>query len=227
MPWGAAAAHAFTALGSVVALLAMLCVFDGAWERMFGWLGLAFFIDGIDGTFARMARVTERLPRFSGERLDLVVDYLTYVFIPVLALLRAGYLPGALGMALAFAILLTSLFHFADMESKAEDNSFIGFPAIWNIVAFYIFAFGVPFWLAAGIIIAGIAMTFVPWRWVHPLRVVALRPLTLAMTVLWSLAAGWTIAQGFPAGWIAGAVLIVVLGYGLALCVARAEAPHV
>ena len=86
----AASVHLFTALGAVCGLFAALAAFDGAWERMFIWLGVALVIDGIDGTFARMAHVEERLPRFSGERLDLVVDYVTYVFVPALALLRAG-----------------------------------------------------------------------------------------------------------------------------------------
>ena len=116
--------------------------FLAAWELVFAWLGVALLIDGIDGTLgARMAKVGTRLPRFSGERLDLVIDYVTYVFIPALALLLAGYLPGCLGWLLASLILLSSLFHFCDTESKTDDYSFVGFPAIWNIVAFYVFAF--------------------------------------------------------------------------------------
>ena len=102
--------HVFTALGAVCGLLAALAAFEGAWERMFVWLGLALFIDGIDGSFARLVRVGERLPRFSGERLDLVVDYVTYVFVPALALVHAGFLEGSLGLVLAALILLSSLF---------------------------------------------------------------------------------------------------------------------
>src|SRR5262249_57305159 len=101
------------------------------------------------GTFARMVDVNARLPRFSGDRLDLLVDYLTYVFVPTVALLQAGYLHGGFGLVLASLILLSSLYHFSDTESKTEDYSFVGFPAIWNIVAFYIFAFQMSSWLAA------------------------------------------------------------------------------
>src|SRR5690349_2805856 len=110
--WPAALVHLFTAMGVVCALAATRAVSVGAWEAAFAWLGVALFIDGIDGTFARMVKVTERLPRFSGERLDLVVDYVTYVFVPALALLQAGYLTGWFGLPLASLILLSSLFHF-------------------------------------------------------------------------------------------------------------------
>ena len=159
-----------------VRLFATLALIGGAPERMFLWLGAALLIDGLDGPLARRLTVGRRLPRFSGERLDLVIDYLTYVFIPALALWQAGVLAGALGLALVAGILVSSLFHFADLESKAEDNSFVGFPAIWNLVAFYLFAFDAGPAAAALVAGAGIVLTFVPWRWVHPLRVRAWRP---------------------------------------------------
>ena len=133
--WPAALVHVFTALGAVCGLLAARAVFAGAWEAVFAWLWVALLIDGIDGTFARWVGLPERLPRFSGERLDLVIDYVTYVFVPALALMQAGYLKGGWGIVGASAILMSSLFHFCDTESKAEDHSFVGFPAIWNIAS--------------------------------------------------------------------------------------------
>jgi phosphatidylcholine synthase len=166
----AASVHLFTGLGAVCGLLAALAAFDGAWESMFAWLGLALIIDGIDGTFARMAHVEKRLPRFSGERLDLVVDYVTYVFVPALALLRAGYLTGTSGVIVAALILLSSLYHFSDLSSKGEDYSFVGFPAVWNIVAFYVFALTPPVWLTYAALLACVVLTFVPMHWVHPMR---------------------------------------------------------
>src|SRR5262245_60019917 len=114
----AALVHFFTALGAVCALLAARAAIAGAWEAVFGWLGLARVIDGVDGALARQVQVERRLPRFSGERLDLVVDYTTYVFVPALALLQAGFLTGLWGVVLASLILLSSLFHFCDTESK-------------------------------------------------------------------------------------------------------------
>lgn len=195
----AALVHLFTALGSVAALLAMIAVADRHWEMVFVWLGVAFIIDGIDGTFARLVRVTEQLPRFSGERLDLVIDYLTYVFIPAYALILAGYLPGTAGLLIAAGILLSSLFHFSDIASKAEDYSFVGFPAVWNIVAFYIFVFDVPPLLAAAITLGGVAATFVPMKWVHPFRIKRARGPVIACTIAWSVAAIAATWSGFTA----------------------------
>jgi phosphatidylcholine synthase len=215
----AALVHLFTALGAVCGLLATHAVISGAWEMLFVWLGVAFIIDGIDGTFARKAKVKQRLPRFSGERLDLVIDYVTYVFVPALALLQAGFLRGAWGMILASAILLSSLFHFADTESKAEDHSFVGFPAVWNLVALYIFAFALPPAVASAIVLAGVALTFVPLKWAHPMRTARLRPVTIAVMGLWALAAISVLWSGFPAGWWAGAVLLLAAGYGVGLTV--------
>lgn len=225
IPWSAVGVHLFTALGSVCGLMALLAALEGAYERLFLWLGLAFLIDGIDGTFARMVDVKGRLPRFSGDKLDLIVDYVTYVFVPVVALLKAGFLVGAPGQGLAALILLSSLYHFIDEDSKAPDNSFVGFPAVWNIVAFYFFAFEVSAWTAGFIIVALAGLTFVPWRWVHPLRVVALRGPTMALTVLWSAAAAWVALGGFPATLAPGIVLLAGALYVLGLCLYRRGAP--
>ena len=209
--------HAFTASGSICALFAALAVFEGRLSLAFVWLGIAFVIDGIDGTFARAVDVKRRLPRYSGERLDLIVDFTTYVFVPVLMLERVGYLAGATGIVLASAILLSSLYHFVDDGNKSEDNCFVGFPAIWNVVAFYLLAFAVPPGWAAAVILVCSALAFVPMRWLHPMRVAALAPLNVAAMLAWSVAAGVTVSRGFPAqGW-PRLVLAAVLLYGLAL----------
>jgi phosphatidylcholine synthase len=215
--WAAALVHIFTALGAVCALLATRAVYSGAWEVAFAWLGLAMAIDGIDGTLARRARVQDWLPRFSGDRLDLIVDYVTYVFVPTLALLQAGFLSGTWGLAMAGLILLSSLFHFCDTESKAPDHSFVGFPAIWNLVAFYVFAFALPPAAAGAVVLAGVALTFVPLKWVHPLRTLRLRGVTIAAASVWALAAASVLLSGFPAGPWAGVALLLVAVYGLGL----------
>ena len=219
MKIGAAAVHLFTALGAVCALFATLAAIDQRFDHMFGWLGLAFLIDGIDGTFARMVDVERRLPNFSGERLDLIVDYVTYVFVPTLALLKAGFLIGQLGNLLAAAILLSSLYHFCDLGNKSDDHCFVGFPAVWNLVAFQLFAFEASQPVTALVVITGAVLTFVPWRWVHPMRVDAWRPVTLVLTGLWSLAAIFTVYQGLPAGQIPRLCLAAgtIWGLGLAL----------
>ena len=221
MAWPAALVHLFTALGAVCALLATRAALSGAWEQVFGWLGIALIIDGIDGTFARLADVKTRLPRFSGDRLDLVIDYMTYVFVPALALLQAGFLGSqGWGVVLGSIILLSSLFHFSDTESKSEDHSFVGFPAIWNIVAFYVFAFSMPTAVAVPLVLMCAALTFVPLHWAHPLRTSLLWPITFALTGAWMLAALVTIWSGFPAGTFAKGILLLAAAYGVGLALA-------
>jgi phosphatidylcholine synthase len=215
--WSAALVHLFTALGAVCALLATHAVITGAWETAFAWLGLALFIDGVDGTLARRAKVHMWLPRFSGERLDLVIDYLTYVFVPALALLQAEFLRGNWGLALAALILLSSLFHFSDTQSKADDHSFIGFPAVWNLVAFYIFAFRMSAAVVAAVVLVCALLTFVPLKWAHPMRTERLRPLTIAATALWCASAAVTLIAGFPAPIWAQIPLLAVAAYGIGI----------
>lgn len=215
--WPAALVHLFTALGAICGLMATHAVLSGAWEAAFLWLAVALVIDGVDGSLARRADVRRVLPRFSGERLDLVIDYVTYVFVPTLALLQAGFLRGGWGLVLGCAILLSSLFHFSDTESKADDYSFVGFPAIWNLVAFYVFAFGLSPFVTALVVLAGVLLTFVPLKWAHPLRTARLRPLTVGAMALAALAAANVLWSGFPAGPLSGTILVLAAAYGLGL----------
>jgi phosphatidylcholine synthase len=215
--WAAAFVHVFTASGILCALAATLCVLQGAWIAMFVWLGVALVIDGIDGTLARAADVEERLPRFSGERLDLVIDYITYVFVPVVALLQAGFLQGTMGMLLACSILVSSLYHFADTESKAEDSSFVGFPAIWNAVAFHAFALGLPPAATAIGVVVLVVLTFIPLKWAHPLRTPFARPLSLAVAAIWATGCLWVLWTGFPASGPLQALLLACIAYAAGL----------
>jgi phosphatidylcholine synthase len=223
----AALVHVFTALGIVCALLATRATLADSYEQAFFWLGVAFFIDGVDGTFARRYKVLERLPRFSGETLDLVIDYVTYVFVPALMLLQSGVVSGVAGVALASLICMSSLYHFSDNGSKAEDHCFVGFPAIWNIVAFYVFALGLSPTAAAALILVCVVFTFVPTKWVHPMRVEALWPANAAAVVIWMVAAAVAVWEGFPASTWVKVVLIAVAIYGIGLSVlwGRAKLP--
>jgi phosphatidylcholine synthase len=217
-PIAPALVHVFTATGIVCALFATLATLDGAWTTAFLWLGIAFIVDGVDGTLARLAHVHTRLPRFSGERLDMVVDYVTYVFVPALMMLRSGILPGWLGVAAACYILMSSLFHFSDTASKTDDQHFVGFPAIWNLVAFYLFAFPVPEWVALLVVAVCGTLTFVPMRWLHPMRVRRLMGVNVAATAVWSGAAAWVVlVTGLPATGVAKWLLAAVALYGIAL----------
>jgi len=200
--------HVLTAIGAVLALLALRAAHESDWQMMFVWLGIALFVDTIDGPLARRFNVKTVLPRFSGERLDLVVDYLTYVAIPAFVLTEADILPETFRMPAAIAILLSGLFHVSDVHSKTEDSFFVGFPAIWNIVLLYLFALGLPPYGGLAVVACLVALTFVPILTVHPFRVVGLRSVTGLVVLLWAVVAGIAIANPFPSAlWIKIALL--------------------
>ena len=195
---GAASVHLLTATGAVLALFALRAVETHDWQMMFVWLGIALVVDAIDGPLARWVGVKEVLPRFSGERLDLIVDYLAYVVVPAFALTEATLLPEGTRVPAAIAILLSSLFHVADLKSKTEEGYFVGFPAIWNIVLLYLFVLE-PAPLVSLLIVAFfVAFTFVPLLAVHPFRVERLRPLSCLVTLVWTGTAAIAVANPFP-----------------------------
>jgi len=194
----AAAVHFLTATGAAFALLALTDAARGDWQGMFIWLGVALFVDTIDGPLARRAHVIEVLPRWSGERLDQIVDYLTYVAVPAFALAQSELLPPPFRIAAAVAVLLSSLFHMADLGSKTGEGYFVGFPAIWNVVLLYLFAFTPPPLVSLSIVAFCVVLTFVPILAVHPFRVAELRVITLPATALWVVAAIGAVANPFP-----------------------------
>ncbi len=163
--------HAFTASGAVLALLALLAVEQQRWTLALAWLALSGIIDGVDGSLARWARVKERLPRIDGDTLDLVIDYLTYVFVPALFIWRAELVPLGLAPWLAAAILVSSLYVFARTDMKTDDGYFRGFPALWSVVAFYLYVLQVSPGVGAGVVAVLAVMTFAPIHFVHPFRV--------------------------------------------------------
>ena len=188
------ATHAFTATGAVFAFLALLAAVDGRWPDMFGWLVVAFVVDGVDGALARRTDVVTHAPIIDGVLLDLVIDYLTYVFIPVFALLRAGFLPGRSGAFVALLVTFASALYFADTRMKTADRSFSGFPAVWNLLALAVFiadpSSNVLFVLLVLIVVLAVAM-FVPVKFVHPVRTERWRLLSLPAAAIWTALAGW------------------------------------
>lgn len=221
----ALAVHVFTALGGACALMALIAATNRDFTTMFAWLGAALFIDGIDGTFARRLDVKRAAPRWSGDALDFVVDFTTYVFVPAYALIAGGLLPQPYAVPLAAAIVVSSALYFADREMKTDDHHFKGFPALWNGVAFHLFLLKLSPLITAIIVVVLIVLTFVPIKFVHPMRVVRLRVLTLAVVVAWSLVSIYALYENLNpplvVAWFATACGFYLLGIGALMPVRR------
>src|ERR1700710_1026844 len=173
--------HVFTALGAGIALMALLEAVREHWAAMFAWLGLALIVDGLDGPIARRLDVARLQPDWSGDVLDLVVDFVTYVFVPAYAITASGLLLPIAAPLLGIGICVSGALYFADRRMKSADNHFRGFPALWNAAAFYLFLLHLPPALGSLGIAVLIALTFAPFHTIHPMRVVRLRGLTLSL----------------------------------------------
>ena len=218
------AVHVFTAFGAALALLALVLATGGHWAAMFFCLGLALIVDGVDGPMARRFKVAEVLPRWNGEGLDYVVDFVTYVFVPAYAIAASGYLPEMLAIPLGLVVVITGVLYFADRNMKTDDNYFRGFPAVWNLVAFYLFVLEPPPWVATAAVLALAVLTFVPLRFVHPLRVKRLRLVNIALMALWAVLAFVAVAQDLaPGPAIAAALAVIALYFLVAGLLRRAE----
>ena len=198
----ALAVHLLTASGAVFAMLAMLAAAEAKWSLMFLWLVVAFFVDGIDGPLARHYNVAKNAPRYDGVLLDLIIDYLTYVFIPAFALFSSGLLPGWTGWCAIIVITYASAMYFADTRMKTTDYSFHGFPGCWNMVVLVLFALEPNFWVSLAIVIVLAAAMFLPVKFVHPVRTARWRWLTLPVALAWTFFAGWAAWVEFhPQSW--------------------------
>ncbi|NEW95372.1 phosphatidylcholine synthase [Rhodopseudomonas sp. BR0G17] len=209
--------HLFTAAGAAIALLAMLEAVRQHWAGMFAWLGLALLIDAIDGPLARRLDVARLQPDWSGDVLDLVVDFVTYVFVPAYAITASGLLLPIAAPLLGIGIVISSAMYFADRRMKTDDNHFRGFPALWNAAAFYLFLLHPPAIVGSLGIAALIVLTFVPLRVVHPVRVARLRALTLALLALWAVLAAYAIVRDFE---VPLPVTIALCAVALYVCLA-------
>ena len=189
--------HIFTALGAGIGLLAMLEAVREHWAGMFAWLGLALVVDALDGPIARRFDVVRLQPNWSGEVLDLVVDFVTYVFVPAYAITASGLLLPVMAPLLGFGIVVSGALYFADRRMKTDDNHFRGFPALWNAAAFYLFLLHPRPWLASLMVALLIVLTFVPFNVMHPVRVVRLRGLTLSLMGIWAVLAIIALARDF------------------------------
>ena len=192
--------HIFTALGAGVGLIAMLEAVREHWAAMFGWLGVALVIDALDGPLARRLDVARLQPNWSGDVLDLVVDFVTYVFVPAYAIAASGLLLPVAGPILGAGIVVSSALYFADCRMKTPDNHFRGFPALWNAAAFYLFVLHMSPALSSLVVVVLIVLTFVPFNVIHPVRVERGRWLTLSLSAVWAVLAFIALANDFDVG---------------------------
>ena len=209
------ATHAFTATGAVFALLALLAAADSRWAEMFGWLVVAFVVDGVDGALARRTDVVTNAPIIDGVLLDLVIDFLTYVFVPAFALLRSGLLEGNIGFAAAVMMVFASALYFADTRMKTPDKSFSGFPAAWNMLALVAFVTTPRPAVIVSIVAVLTFGMFLSVKFVHPVRTRRWRPLSLPVAIVWTGLAAWAAASEFSLPtWATWALVITSVHLG-------------
>ncbi len=208
--------HVFTALGAGIALLALLEAVREHWAAMFVWLGIALIVDAADGPIARRLDVVRVLPNWSGDVLDLVVDFVTYVFVPAYAIMASGLLLPLAAPVLGVGIAVSGALYFADRRMKSPDNHFRGFPGLWNVAAFYLFLLHPAPALASLGILLLIVATFLPFHVVHPVRVKRLRWLTLSLIVIGAALMVFTVASDFDVGAPVAIALCAIAAYMVA-----------
>ncbi len=211
----AAAVHAYTAVGSVLALLMVHLAYAGEVSVVLWLFLVAMVIDGTDGFLARRFRVKEVLPGFDGALLDNIVDYITYAFAPMLLLWSAGYLPdGWLGGAVAAVPVLASCFQFCRTDAKTEDHFFLGFPSYWNVAAFYLIVLDAGTAVTTTLLLVLAVLVFVPVRYVYPSRTAVAWPLTMALTGAWLVLYAVILLQHpQPSPWLVALSAVYILYY--------------
>jgi len=180
--------HLYTALGAVAALEAVVATIDGRPRDAFLWMALAMVIDSSDGTLARAARVKEVVPTYDGSKLDDIVDYLNYVFVPLFFAVQTDMLPAPFAVAIAALPLLASAYGFCQTAAKTADFFFTGFPSYWNVAVFYLYVFDGGQWVNALVLVVLAVLVFVPIGYLYPSRQPFLRPVTVALGIAWGAA---------------------------------------
>jgi len=214
IPFAAAAVHAYTASGAVLAFVGIRAIFAGDVRLAFAMMFAATLIDATDGVLARAARVKETLPLVDGARIDDIVDYLTWVVLPMLLLDRFGLLPSTITLPIVAIVLMSSAYGFGSSDAKTSDHFFTGFPSYWNIVALYLYVFAVPPGLSAAILILLSVLVFVRIGYVYPSRTPVLRGLTVLFGSAWGISVAALICWlPSPPRWLAIASLAFPIYY--------------
>jgi phosphatidylcholine synthase len=208
--------HLFTAVGASLAMLALLEAMQHDWATMAIWLAVAFVVDGIDGPLARHFNVKKHAPEIDGVLLDLIIDFLTYVMIPAYALYASGLLPGWSGWIVVLLIPFASALYFSDTRMKTGDNSFSGFPSCWNMAVLALLVIAPAWWVTLGLVAALTMAMFLPIKFIHPVRTVRWRVLSLSMAVLWTAGISYAAWTGFASNPLLTAFIAATSVYLLA-----------
>lgn len=211
--------HLFTATGAVWGLLAILAIFDGDYRMMIVWMIVAMLVDGFDGLLARWADVKQYASGVDGALLDNIIDYLNYVLVPAIFIVKTDFLPAPVKLFTACLILLTSAYQFTQTDAKTDDHHFKGFPSYWNVAALYMLLMGLPGWVNFGFLMLFNVLVFVPIKYIYPSRNSYLRQITLVLTYLYGAIGIWGLLQypNHPQWFLWVSFVYVVYYIGLSL----------
>ncbi|MEM7242169.1 MAG: phosphatidylcholine synthase [Pseudomonadota bacterium] len=209
----ATAVHYFTATGAVLAMLALLAAVQERWDMMFFWLVVAFIVDGIDGPLARHYDVKKHAPQYDGVVLDILIDYLTYIFIPAYALFQSGVFDGWTGWATIIIITFTSALYMVNTGMKTKDKSFAGFPACWNMFAVFVFATDLSFWMIFALVVILALSMFTNLKFIHPIRTERWRIISLPIALIWTLCAGYAAWTNFEMNPVLTLIIVITSFY--------------
>ncbi len=190
--WGV---HLYTATGVVWAFAALHAIYTSDVRAAFLWLYVAVVVDATDGVLARLAGVKQHLPHFDGAKLDDIVDYMTFVMVPIVLMVETGLLAGTSGMVAACAALLASAYRFCHADAKTADHYFTGFPSYWNVIALYLHVFAPGPVVGAALTLFLAALVFAPLRFLYPSRMTSLRALTVGLGIVWGVAVAVLLAR--------------------------------
>jgi phosphatidylcholine synthase len=211
--------HFFTASGAVWGFLTLLAIFQQNWRAVIGWMVIAMFVDGFDGMLARWFHVKEYAKGVDGALMDNIIDYLNYVVVAALILIKApNLMPAGFEMFAAVSVLLTSAYQFTQVDAKTDEKSFFfkGFPSVWNFLVIYMMLIGLNPWINLALLIICNILIFIPVKYIYPTRNTRLRRLTLGLTYLYGAIGVWGLLQ-YPSvpQWVVWISLGYVVYYGL------------
>lgn len=209
--------HFFTATGAIWGFLTLLAIFEENWRAAILWIVIAMIVDGFDGMLARWFHVKEYAKGVDGGLMDNIIDYLNYVVVAALILIKApNLMPAGLELAGAFSILLTSAYQFSQVDAKTDEQSFFfkGFPSVWNFLVIYMMLLGLNPWVNFALLVLCNVLVFVPVKYIYPSRNTRLRRLTLILTYLYFAIGVWGLLQ-YPSvpQWIVWISLVYVVYY--------------